>query len=307
MRSFPLLDPQLISRLPPIALKALGVVEGAITGLHQSPHHGQSIEFNQHKEYTPGDEVRHIDWKLFAKSDRYYVKQFEQETNLKAYLLLDASASMAYPDGQEDDRPSKFSYGSIIALSMAYLLFRQGDAVGLFTFHKALRNLMPPRNRPSYLLPLAQALEAETPREDTALLPVLQQMAELMRRRSMMVLISDLFIDLDEITPLLTQFAAQGHDLIIFHILDRDELGFPFREQTLFEDLEQNAQSLQVDALAIRPHYLEELNKYLQQIKRVCHESGIEYWQIDTSTPPEQILRRFLLQRSHSRRRIRKR
>ncbi len=301
---FPLLNPQSISKLPPLALKALRVVEGTLAGLHQSPHHGQSIEFNQHKEYSPGDEIRKIDWKLYAKSDRYYVKQFEDETNVRAFLLLDASASMAYPDGQEDDRPSKFRYSSILALSMAYLLFRQGDAAGLFVFNETLRNLMPPRNKPSYLLPLSLALEEESPQGETALFPILQQMSEVIRRkRSMLVLFSDLFVDLEKVGPLLRQYNAQGHDVILFHVLDGDELEFPFREQTLFQDLEIKGQELQIDAHAIRPYYLEEVQNYLAQVKKTCHEGGIEYWQVNTSDSPEEILRSFLLQRSRSRRR----
>lgn len=301
---FPLLNPQSISKLPPVALKALRVVEGTLAGLHQSPHHGQSIEFNQHKEYSPGDEIRKIDWKLYAKSDRYYVKQFEDETNVRAFLLLDASASMAYPDGQEDDRPSKFRYGAILALSMAYLLFRQGDAAGLFVFNEQLRNLMPPRNKPSYLLPLSLTLEDEKPQGETALFPILQQMSEVVRRkRSMLVLFSDLFVDLSKVGPLLRQYNAQGHDVILFHLLDKDELEFPFREQTLFQDLEVKNQELQIDAHAIRPYYLEEMQSYLDQVKRTCHEGGIEYWQVNTSEEPEIVLRNFLLQRSRSRRR----
>lgn len=303
---FPLLNPQNISQLPPVALKAMRVVEGTVAGLHQSPHHGQSIEFNQHKEYTPGDEIRNIDWKLYAKSDRYYVKQFEDETNVRVFLLLDASASMGYPDGQEDDRPSKFRYGAILSLSIAYLLFRQGDAAGLFIFHEQMRNLMPPRNRPSYLLPLAQALENEQPQGQTAILSAMQQLAELIgRKRSVVCLFSDLFVDLDSIRSRLRQLTAQGHDVILFHLLDRDELEFPFREQTLFEDLEHPAQQLQIDTQAIRPYFLEEMTQFLDQVKRMCHEAGVEYWSVDTSQEPETILRQFLLQRHHSRRRIR--
>ena len=297
MSSFPLLNPQDISRLPPVGLKALRIMEGALTGLHQSPHQGQSIEFNQHKEYSPGDEIRHIDWKLYAKSDRYYVKQFEDETNLKAYLLLDTSASMAYPDGQEEGKLSKFHHASVLALSLAYILFRQGDAAGLFTFGESLRHLMPPRNRPSYLLPLAQALEEEVPKGESHLYEAVQEMAEIIGRRSLLIIFSDFFVDLEEIAPVLGQLAAAGHDVVIFHILDHDELEFPFREQTRFEDLEDGQREIQLDTHAIRPYYLEELQKYLDQIARICHESGIEYLSVDTSNSLEDVLRRFLLKR----------
>jgi len=272
-------------------------MEGALTGLHQSPHQGQSIEFNQHKEYSPGDEIRHIDWKLYAKSDRYYVKQFEDETNLKAYLLLDTSASMAYPDGQEEGKLSKFHHASVLALSLAYILFRQGDAAGLFTFGESLRHLMPPRNRPSYLLPLAQALEEEVPKGESHLYEAVQEMAEIIGRRSLLIIFSDFFVDLEEIAPVLGQLAAAGHDVVLFHILDHDELEFPFREQTRFEDLEDGQREIQLDTHAIRPYYLEELQKYLDQIARICHESGIEYLSVDNSHSLEDVLRRFLLKR----------
>jgi uncharacterized protein (DUF58 family) len=303
MRSFPLLDPVSLTQLPPLALKALRIVEGTLTGLHQSPHQGQSIEFAQHKEYTPGDDIRHIDWRLFGKSDRYYIKQFEDETNLKSYLLLDASGSMAYPEKSTEERPSKYEVGAMLALSLAYLLFRQGDAVGMFTFNQTLSNLMPPKNRPSYLHPLAATLSDIVPQGDTALLPALKQMAELMRRRSLVVLLSDLFVEPESIGPMLRQFTSQGHDVILFHLLDPDELGFPFRDQTLFEDLEDPQQQLQIDAHAIRPYYLEELQRYLDEVEQLAFRSGIEYWRVDTSQSTTDLLRRFLLRRNSLRQR----
>lgn len=305
MSQIPLLDPALLSHLPPIALKALRVVEGTLSGLHQSPHHGQSIEFTEHKEYTWGDEIRHIDWKLYAKSDRYYVKQYEDETNLKAYLLIDASASMRYPEPGQSTRSNKFTYAATLALGIAYLLFRQHDAVGMLTFNEELRQVLPPRSRPSYLLPLAQALDAQTPSGQTALIPVLHQMAEFARRRSLLILFSDFFTEPRECLSLLKQFAHQGHDLVLFHILDPDETEFPFRDQTLFEDLEQENLRLQIDPNAIRPYYLQELQSYLDEMRKGTDEAGIEYWLVNTATPLENTLKEFLLQRHHLRRRRR--
>lgn len=302
MKRHQLLDPLVLSKLPPIALKALRVVEGAITGLHQSPHHGQSIEFTEHKEYTPGDELRHIDWKLYGKSDKYYVKQFEDETNMRAYLLLDSSASMGYPEN-EDGRPSKFTFASILALSVAYMLLRQHDAVGLFTFQDKLQTQLPPKNKPSYLIPMAKTIEDMKPKGKTALLPVMRNLAELLRRRSLIVIFSDFFADTEESASLLKQFAYQGHDLVVFHVLDKDELEFPFRDQTLFEDMEQPSQTLQIDAQAIKPYYLQEMEAFLKGMKKMTNEAGIEYWQVDTSQPSEEILHRFLLHRHHIRRR----
>ena len=302
MSQFPLLDPQLLTQLPPVAIKAMRVVEGALTGLHQSPHQGQSIEFNQHKEYAPGDELRHMDWKLYAKSDRYYIKQFEDETNLRAYLLVDASASMLYPEAPEDERDNKFTYASVLALSMAYLLFRQRDAVGLMTFNHRLQTLMPPRNRPSYLIPMAQSLSQQRPSGQTDFKVILQRLAEIARRRSQIYIFSDFFEDVDDLQGPLQQLAHQGHDLVLFHLLDPDELGFPFRDRTLFEDLEVVDQHLQVDAHSIRPYYMEELRLYLDQMTRLSREAGIDYRRVDTSTPALNTLRDFLLHRHHARR-----
>lgn len=299
------LDPSLLAQLPPVGLKALRVVEGAVTGQHQSPHHGQSIEFSEHKEYSPGDEIRHIDWKLFAKSDKYYVKQFEDETNLRAYLLLDASASMAYPERSDDDRPSKFSYSAVMALSIAYALLRQRDAVGLYGFSTELKTLLPPKSRPSYLLPMAQEVAKLTPTGETGLEAVVRQVAEVARRRSLLILFSDLFADPDHTTMLLKQLAYQGHDVVLFHIMDPDELEFPFSDQTLFEDMEVQGQQLHIDAQSIRSTYLDEVKQFLAQVKETTQQVGIEYWQIDTRTPPERLLHRFLLQRNRLKRRRR--
>ncbi len=297
-----LLDPTLLSQLPPLALKALRVVEGALTGLHQSPHHGQSIEFTEHKEYSIGDEIRHIDWKLYAKSDRYYVKQFEDETNLSAYLLLDLSESMAYPLPHQADRQNKFTYSAILALSIAYLLFRQRDAVGLFTFNERLQDVLPPKSRPSYLLPISQLLETKSPEGQTSFIPVLRELAELMRRRSLLILFSDFLTDPNELTLLLKQFVFQGHDVVLFHVMDHDELDFPFKERLAFEGMEDKRQKLQIDALDIRSYYLKELQRYLHYMKAATTEAGIEYWLVDTRQSIEETLRRFLVHRHHQRR-----
>jgi len=303
MSRIPFLNPAVISKLPPIALKALRVVEGAITGLHQSPFKGQSIEFSEHKEYTPGDEIRHIDWKLFGKSDKYYVKQFEDETNLKSYLLVDASKSMAYPDHSSVDRISKFEYSATLALSIAYVMFRQQDAVGLFTFNEDLNYLFPPKNQPAYLLPMAKALATQEPTGKTSLAKSMRKVAEIVRRRKMLLLFSDLFDDEEDTRMILKQLAYQGHDLVVFHVMDPDELDFPFRERTLFEDMEAPEVNLQINAQTIRPFYLKEMNAFLELTKETAMQAGIEYWRVSTDTPMEEVLNRFLVQRHHFRRR----
>ena len=301
MSRIPLLDPVTLSRLPHVAIKALRVVEGALTGMHQSPHLGQSIEFSEHKEYSPGDEVKHIDWKLYGKSDRYYIKQFEDETNLRAYLLVDASASMGYPEPGQADRENKFTYASILALSIAHLLFRQHDSVGLLTFNEKLQKVMPPKSQPSYLLPLANMLAEQKPTGETKIVDVLRNMGELAKRRSVFMLFSDLFADPDETSLILKQLTHQGHDVILFHIMDPDELEFPFNDPTLFEDMEVEGRNVQIDAHSIRPYYKQELEAFLTRVKQRTREAGIEYWQINTGEAMSLVLRRFLLQRNHQR------
>ncbi|MCK6510471.1 DUF58 domain-containing protein [Myxococcota bacterium] len=304
MRRIPFLDPQVLTKLPPIALKALRDVEGALAGLHQSPHHGQSIEFTEHKEYSPGDEIRHIDWKLFAKSDRYYVKQFEDETNLRGYILLDASASMNYPQHPKDreQRPTKYHYAASLALAIAYLLLRQRDAIGLLAFNSKQQHYLPPKSQPSYLLPLAQAID-QPAQETTALPENLRRLAETTRRRSLLFLISDFFSDPDQIESLLKQLVHRGHDIVLFHLLDPDEVEFPFRDQTLFEDLESPTTRLQIDAQAIRPYYLQELQQFLDRIEHIAKHSGITYHRIRTDTPMIQVVRDMILRRARAKKR----
>ncbi|MCB9640555.1 MAG: DUF58 domain-containing protein [Myxococcales bacterium] len=305
MRRTSFIDPQLLAKLPPVALKALRDVEGALTGLHQSPHHGQSIEFTEHKEYSPGDEIRHVDWKLYAKSDRYYVKQFEDETNLRTYILLDASASMNYPQHPADleKRPTKYQYAASLSLALAYLLLRQRDSAGLLTFNEKLQTYLPPKSQPSYLLPIAQAVEQQAPAGDTALPQTLRRLAEIARRRSLIILISDLFTDTETLESLLKQLSHRGHDVVMFHVLDPDELDFPFRDQTLFEDLEDAQSRLQIDAQAIRPYYLQELQQYLEKVEKIAKRSGITYRQVRTDTPMLQVITNFILRRARARKR----
>ena len=292
------LDPRLIAKLPPIALKAIKIVEGVLSGLHRSPHRGQSIEFSQHKEYSPGDDIRHVDWKVFARRDRYYIKQFEEETNVRAYLLIDGSSSMLYPDAQGvEERPSKYHYAGILALSIAYVLLRQGDAVGLSLFQEGISETLPPKSKPSYLLALAESLEKFQPGGKTSLSEALSQLAEIVKKRSLILIFSDLFEDSEKLKKYLKQLSARGHDISLFQILDRDELEFPFREQTLFEDLEDSSRQLTVDAYALKKYYLDELKKFLQTVERSASESQIEYRLLSTKNPPEQYLREFLSRR----------
>ncbi|MEM1009671.1 MAG: DUF58 domain-containing protein, partial [Myxococcota bacterium] len=299
MRPTPFLDPSLLNKLPPNAIKAFHVVEGVLTGLHRSPHHGQSIEFTEHKEYAPGDEIRNIDWKLFAKSDRYYVKQFEDETNLSAYVLFDASASMAYPHHPAalQQRPSKYGLGASLVLALAYLLLKQRDAVALHVGHQQQNRYFPPQSKPSYLLPLAHALEEQNPHGTWPLDAALKNVMQHAKKRGLVIVLSDFFSDLDPLQKRLRQVMHRGHDIVLFHLLDRDEVDFPFHEHTLFEDLEAQHPSLQVDAQSIKPYYEEEMQRFLEQVDALAISCGAYLQRILTDEPLNQALRRFLIKR----------
>ena len=228
------LHPEAIKRIARLDLRARHVVEGFLSGMHRSPYFGQSVEFRQHRQYTYGDDLRYVDWKVWAKQDRYYVKQFEEDTNLRGTLLVDVSGSMRYGRGAM----TKYEYGCTIAVSLAYLLLRQQDAVGCVAFDDAVRMAVPLRTRRNHLDSIIQALEVSQPRNKTDLLPILREAAETYPRRGMMVLISDLLADRPGLFRGLKLLRSRGHDVLVFHVLDDDELDFPFNGPTRFEGLE---------------------------------------------------------------------
>src|SRR5215470_10825703 len=245
------LDPVALSRLGTLALKARTVVEGALSGLHRSPHHGSSVEFAEHKEYSPGDEIRHIDWKAYGKFDRYYVKRFEEETELTCYLLLDRSGSMAY----RGDGLSKLEYAAYLSAALAYLLNRQQDRVGLLAFGGEDVHYVPPRQRSNHLHDLLRAIEwvvADGGRGDTHLGEIIERVAELgRRRRSLVILVSDLFDPSPDVPRLLRRLRVQRHDVAVIQLLDPDELELPFEGLTIFESLEDDRRLL-ADPRSIR-------------------------------------------------------
>ncbi len=228
------LNPEIVSRLDNLSLRARLVVEGFIIGLHRSPYHGFSVEFAEHRAYGPGDEIRHVDWRLYAKTDRYYVKQFEEETNLKSYLLLDQSRSMTF----SSHSVSKLAYAQTLAAALAYLMLKQQDAIGLALFDSQLRHYLPPRAKPSHLDAILGRMSHIQPGPETAIAPVLHQLAESIVKRGLIILISDLFDDPDQIMMGLKHFRHKHHEVIVFHILDPQELEFAFSTRTRFRDLE---------------------------------------------------------------------
>ncbi len=285
-----------LAKLSGLQLRVNTVVEGTLTGLHRSPHHGGSIEFAEHKEYSPGDDVRHLDWKALGKFDRYYIKRFEDETDLKAYLLLDASGSMGY------GRPlSKLEYGSTLVASLAYILLRQGDQPSLLAFGDGVRTFLPPRSRSSHAVELVHSLEQLQPEGETDLARAINHLTEVVSRRSLVVLVSDMFDGNEEGLRMLHQLRARRHHVVLFHLFHPDELEFPFQRLTIFEAMEDDRRVL-VDPGGVRRAYHEEMSRFRSRTLKACQEGEVEYHEITTDEPLDSVLLGFL-NRARGRRR----
>lgn len=288
-----LLDPRLLARLGNTQLRTRMVVEGILSGLHRSPHQGQSVEFAEHKEYTPGDELKHIDWKAYGKVDRYYVKQFEHETNLRAFFLVDASASMNYkgPDGL-----SKIETASLIAASLSYLLVRQQDAVGLVIARGKDTRYLPPRAAMGHFPAILHHLEGLTGEGPTDLAAAADWIAEKARRRASIFVLSDLFDFSPRAIDRLADLRRMKNDVTVFHTLDPWELEFPFEDSTLFQGME-GEEDLEVDPRSIRDSYLEEITALCERVKQVCRSADVEYELVRTDGSLDNLLLRFLSRR----------
>lgn len=274
-------------------MRARLVVEGFIAGMHKSPYHGFSVEFAEHRQYMPGDNIRDIDWKVYAKSDRYYIKQYEEETNLKAYLLLDCSASMAYQSG---DRIRKLDYAGLLCGALSYLLLRQRDAVGLVTFDDKLRRYIPPRSKSGHLHVLLNEIAAQKPSERTDVAVTLHEMAERIRRRGLVIIISDLLDEANKIISGLKHFRHNRHEVIVFHILDPRERDFAFPREAIFKDME-TGEELTTLPFQMKKDFARAVNEYSDEIAAACRQSNIDYHLIDTSTPFDKALYAFLAKR----------
>ncbi|MGQ9574918.1 MAG: DUF58 domain-containing protein [Thermoguttaceae bacterium] len=283
------LHPEVLKRIARLDLRARHVVEGFLAGLHRSPFFGQSVEFLQHRPYAWGDDLRYVDWKVWAKQDRLYVKQFEEDTNLRLSLLVDVSGSMHYGSGPMN----KYEYACTLAVSLAYLVLRQQDAVGCVAFDERFRAVVPQRTKRNHLDSIIQALDASGPANKTSLEPVLRAVAESHSRRGMMVLVSDLLADREGLFRGLKLLRSRGHDLLVFHILDDDELDFPFSGPTRFEGLELPVQ-VACNPRALREGYLAALGKYLEQVRRGCAAQNVDYALLRTSQPLGPALAAFL-------------
>ncbi|MGQ9650128.1 MAG: DUF58 domain-containing protein [Phycisphaerae bacterium] len=339
------LNPDVLAKISRLELRAKMVVEGFISGMHRSPYHGYSVEFAAHREYVPGDDIRHIDWRLFARGDRLYIKQYEEETNLRAHILLDCSKSMGYPEhaippstpltrgrktrrgktsggkneslswGGTDQLPpltrggsggahmSKFDYACTVAASLVYLLLNQQDSCGLVLFDHAIRDQVPPASSPAQLSSIMELIERQKPDHTTDIKMLPARLADQPRQRGLIVLISDLLADPDEIVSGLQRLRHGRQDLIVLQVLDHDELTFPFERNTLFEGLEDPETQLLTDPQSLRAAYLRVVGDFVSRIRESCVNNRIDYRLLSTRDPLDGALTAFLAARMHQTRR----
>lgn len=287
------LTPADLQKISNLQLFARQVVEGFCTGLHRSPHKGFSVEFKQHRQYVPGDEIRHIDWRVFGRSDRFYIREYEEETNLRATLLLDLSGSMDYGRGEV----SKYQYAVRLAACLAYLMLGQQDSVGMVTFDSKVRRYIPPRSRISHLQVLIDELQKSQPGGETEIGRVFHDLVPKLNRRGVLIIISDLFGDVSELLRALAHFRHAHHEIIIFQIWDRDELEFPFKSWTQFEGLEPSGGKHMLDPVLLREAYLANLAKFRDELSRGCSRHKIDLVPFTTDQPYSDALAAYLSRR----------
>ena len=286
------LHPEVAAKLGNMSLRARLVVEGYIIGLHKSPYHGFSVEFAEHRAYGPGDEIRHIDWKLYGKTDRYYVKQYEEETNLRSYLIMDISKSMTY----RSKNISKLEYASYLTAALSYLMLNQKDGIGLILFDKKIQSFIPPRSTSSHLNTIFSQLDQINPGEDTQLGNVLHEMADRIKKRGLVILISDLFDDFDAIIGGLKHFRYNKQEVIVFHILDRQELNFNFNTRTRFKDME-TGELVTTEPWQIRNSYKDLMLKFQDKYRKQCRKRLIDYIPLFTDHDLDIALSQYLRKR----------
>ena len=286
------LHPEVAAKLSNMSLRARLVVEGYIIGLHKSPYHGFSVEFAEHRAYGPGDEIRHIDWKLYGKTDRYYVKQYEEETNLRSYLIMDISKSMTY----RSKNISKLEYASYLTAALSYLMLHQKDGIGLILFDKKIQSFIPPRSTSSHLNTIFSQLDQINPGEDTQLGNVLHEMADRIKKRGLVILISDLFDDFDEIIGGLKHFRYNKQEVIVFHILDRQELNFNFNTRARFKDME-TGELVTTEPWQIRNSYKDLMLEFQDKYRKQCRKRLIDYIPLFTDHDLDIALSQYLRKR----------
>jgi uncharacterized protein (DUF58 family) len=287
------LRPDVVSRLSSMEMRARLVVEGFITGLHKSPYHGFSVEFAEHRQYMPGDEIRRIDWKVLGRTNRYYIKQFEEETNLKSYLVLDTSRSMQF---RSEGQITKLQYASYLAAALAYLMMRQQDAVGLLTYDEELRKYLPPHSTKVYLQSILKELEQLEAANATGTGRALNLAAERLQRRGLVMIFSDLFDDPDQVLSALKHFRYNQHEVILFHILDPRERSFDFGRDAIFRDME-TADEMMTQPHQIQRAYQEAMRDFIARYRKECREQRIDYVLLDSATPFDVALFEYLNKR----------
>jgi uncharacterized protein (DUF58 family) len=288
------LDPQTLAKLEGLELRARSIVEGYVSGVHRSPYHGFSIEFAEHREYSPGDDLRYVDWKVFGKTDKFYLKQYEEETNLVSYLLVDSSESMRYRSAAAP--LSKLEYAQCVAAALAYLILAQQDSVGLVTFDNEIRALVRASANPSHLKQLLHVMESTVPERKTQTGPIFHDLAERLKRRGLVVVLSDLFDNVDSIVAGLKHFRHRRHEVVVLHVLDPAELEFPFNEPTLFRGLEQLPDVL-TDPKSLKRAYLDEFGHFLQAVRKGCRAQHMDYLLLRTDQSLEVALSGYLAAR----------
>jgi uncharacterized protein (DUF58 family) len=295
------LDPLTLAKVRNLELQARLIVEGYLSGMHKSPYHGFSVEFAQHREYVPGDDLKHLDWKVFSRTGRFYLKQYEEETNLACWLLVDSSESMAFGSGAADARGrplvSKYDYACMSAAALAYLILQQQDSAGLVVFDDQVRHFLRPSSQPSHLKQIVNLLNKGVGRERTKLGPLFHDMAERVNRRGVVMIFSDLFADPDEVLTGLLHLRHRGHEAVVFHVLDRAEEEFPFQEATLFRGMEFEP-DLMTDPRSLRAGYLEQLGRFVHDLKHGCRAQNIDYVPLRTDKPLGIALSTYLAHRT---------
>jgi uncharacterized protein (DUF58 family) len=293
------LNPAVLAKIGDLELRARYAVEGLLSGMHRSPYSGYSVEFAQHREYVPGDDLRHLDWRVFGKTDRFYIKQFEEETNLQAHLLVDCSASMRYPEDAPADRLTKFEYAATLAACMAYLLVHQQDAVGLMLFDDQVRADLAPQSHYPHLQTILNRLENARLERPTGGKALFSELSGRLKRRSIVMVISDLLAPIDELTTGLQSLRHGGHEVIVAQVLDRDERDFPFQDNTMFEGIEAASLQLLVDPQSLRTGYLAALDAFESRVRATCAGAKMDLVEVSTVDPLDIAIRRYLAARAH--------
>ncbi len=288
------LEPEALARVKNLSMVARGVVEGFISGLHASPYKGFSVEFAEHREYVPGDDPRHLDYKMLARTERLYIKQYEEETNMRVQILLDTSGSMDY---RYQTKITKLQYASYLTAVLSYMMTRQQDSVGLTTFNTEIGLDMPARSSPRHFNEMMRQLEGIKPGGETDIAEILHKLANRFKKRCLIVLISDLYDEPDELMRALHHFRHRRHEVIVFHVLDKAEIEFPFDDVIAFHDLETD-ERLQIDPAYVRDVYKEQIQEFTEGYRRECAETQIDYVLTDTSVPYDFMLSQYIAKRN---------